>query len=433
MMPLSLQFILVLGVGWLAPLAACAEDWPHWRGARRDDVVHDDSGYRNGKWLTSKPLWTALVGAGASSPLVVGNCLYSIGWRDGHDYVVCLDVSNGQRRWEQSYKSPQYGRHALGDEAFYAGPSSTPEFDRDWGRLYTLGIDGDLRCWDVRGKGELIWRRNLYEEYATPRRPRVGRSGHRDYGYTSSPLVLGDSLIVEVGAPSGNLVGLDKHTGTSLWMSQAKDPPGHNSGPAPITVEGVPCVAVHTFDGLLVVRVDRGHEGQTIATYPWKTDFANNIASVAIHGSDVLLTSSYNHHKIARLRITLHGAEKVWQQDAASQVCTPVVHKGHVYWAWQELVCLDYETGERKWSGGRFSDPGSCVVTADDRLIIWSNQGDLTLTETATRSPAAFKVVAQRTGLGRSDAWPHVVLANRRLYCKDRSGQLLCFGLERDH
>ena len=96
-------------------------------------------------------------------------------------------------------------------------------------------------------------------------------------------------------------------------------------------------------------------------------------------------------------------------------------------------MCLDFKTGSLKWKGGKIGYPGSCILTADDRLIVWSGRGDLTLVETARRSPDRYQKLAERKGLFRTDAWPHVVLAAKRLYCKDRAGNLICFNLqERD-
>jgi len=235
-------------------------------------------------------------------------------------------------------------------------------------------------------------------------RPRVERSGRRDYGYTSSPLVHGETLIVEVGADDrrggGSLVGFDKRTGKPLWASEAKDAAGHNGGPVPISVQGVPCVAVLNHAGLLVARLDAGREGRTVARYPWVTHFANNIASPTVQGDSVLITSGYNHQRISRLKITLKGAERVWEADLHSKVCSPVVYNGHVYWAWQNLYCLDWQTGKVRWQyPGRLSDPGSCIVTGDGRLIVWAGTGRLLLAETADRAPLEPKILAERESL----------------------------------
>ncbi len=410
---------------------AADNSWPHWRGPNRNDVVGEVSGWEAGAWAPQKPAWTTDVGEGSTSPVVVDGRLYTMGWQNGQDRLVCLDARTGKRLWRVSYKCPRYGRHATGDQGLYSGPTSTPEYNRQTGYLYTLSVDGDLNCWDTNAKGRSVWKLNLYEAYHVPRRSRVNRSGRRDYGYTSSPLVHDDWVIVEVGAPVGNLIAFDKRTGQQQWTSEANDPAGHNGGPVPIIVDGTPCIAVHTFNGLLVARLDVGHQGETVATYPWKTHFANNIATPAVHGNNVVMTSSYNHHKIVRLRITLNGgATKVWERNEASKVCSPVIYDGYLYWAWRTMTCLDFETGKIQWQGGRFSDAGSCIATADNRLIVWANRGDLYLVESARRSPKEYTELASRKRLGRSDAWPHIVLADGRLYCKDRTGYLICFDLD---
>ena len=109
----------------------------------------------------------------------------------------------------------------------------------------------------------------------------------------------------------------------------------------------------------------------------------------------------------------------------ASKVCTPVIADGRVYWAWQQLWCLDWDTGKRLWSGGRFSDAGSCIYTSDKRLVVWGGRGDLTLVEGAGRSPDRYHELAKVSRLGASDAWPHVALAEGWFYCKDRKGNLV--------
>ena len=66
-------------------------------------------------------------------------------------------------------------------------------------------------------------------------------------------------------------------------------------GIVPMMIESIPCVAVMTFQGLLVTRLDAGHEDKTVAQYEWITDFVNNIATPAVFENYVLITSAYNH------------------------------------------------------------------------------------------------------------------------------------------
>lgn len=195
----------------------------------------------------------------------------------------------------------------------------------------------------------------------------------------------------------------------------------------PIAADGVPCVAVHHFNGLLVARADPAAPdvGRTVATWPWRTEFGNNIATPAVHGRAVVMTTAYNHAKIARLDITLRGATLAWEQPLASKVCSPVIHDGCVYWAWRQVHCLDVATGKPRWQGGRLTDPGSCVIAGDGRMLTWTDTGDLRLVETAARAGDAYRELAAVKVVTAADAWPHVVLANRRILRKDRSGTLV--------
>ena len=427
-----IALLLAVGVvGAAAGQRPAARDWPHWRGPNRNGVVAEDSGWEAGAWPPKDPLWSAKLGIGDSSTIIAGGRLYTMGWTTNQENVYCLDAKTGRELWKTSYASPRYGRHAIGDQSFYAGPSATPEYDPATGLLYTLGIDGSLNCWDTRKNGQKLWGFNLYERYGVGRRPQATkRAGTlRDYGYTCAPFAYGRGVVVEVGDDEGTLMCFSQRTGQRLWASEAKGPAGHAAAMSPITVQNVPCVAVFTLKGLLVTRLDPGNEGKTVAEYEWLTDFANNIPTLAVEGDTVLITSNYNHRTIAKLRITLKGATKLWEQDYSSGVCSPVIYQGHVYFAQRGLVCLDFGTGELKWDGGKFGSVTSCVATADGRLIVWSNAGDLALVETARRSPNAFKQLAARTGLFRTEVWPHVAVADGRVYCKARDGNLICFSL----
>lgn len=410
-----------------ASAAGLGDDWPHWRGPHRNDIIDQVSGWSAGGWLAAESAWKHNVGEGSTSPIVVDDRLYVMGWRDQKDFVYCLDAKTGKEDWSVSYQCPQYGRLATGDEGLYSGPTSTPEYDVATGFLYTLSCDGDLICWDTNDRGRRIWSVNLYDTYTIHRRPKVGRSGQRDYGYTTAPLVHGDWVIVEAGADEGTLLALDSKTGKQIWQSEAKGPAGHTGGVAPMNVEGIPCVAVMTFQGLLVTRLDTGHEGRTVAQYEWITDFVNNIATPAVHDNYVLITSAYNHQAICKLEITLNGARKIWEQPFPSKVCSPIIHNGHIYFAWQRMRCLDFETGEQRWEGGTFSDAGSCIVTSDNRILVWGGRGRLALIDTADRSPAAYHELSSMDTEFSTDVWPHAVLANGRLFCKDRNGNIACF------
>jgi outer membrane protein assembly factor BamB len=144
----------------------------------------------------------------------------------------------------------------------------------------------------------------------------------------------------------------------------------------------------------------------------------------------VLVTSAYNKKAICKLRVNLKGITRLWEAPYPSKACSPVIHKGHVYYAWQKVHCLDFETGKLVWEGGAVGDPGSCLVTRDDRLIVWGLTGRLMLVETAVRSPTSYRELARRDRLFSTHTWPHVAIGEGKLYVKDRRGNLKCFALQ---
>lgn len=422
--PTLLLFALLI-----ATLSATARaDWPHWRGPTRNDISSESSGWNGERWLADGERWRINVGLGSSSPLVVGNSLYTVGWIDGKETLQCRQLDSGNLQWQQAYKAPQYGRHSTGDKSFYKGPSATPEFDAATGYLYSMGIDGDLRCWNTRVKGKPVWQRNLYADYHAERRPEVAvrRRTQRDYGYTTSPLVHEDWLLVEVGGKTGTLIAFDKATGKEVWVSECKDEAGHTGGPVPITVDGIPCVVLLTLRNLVVIRLDDNHTGKTLGQTPWTTDFANNIPTPAVRGNSIIVSTAYNQSAMTRLDASRDGLKQVWTSPRPTGVCSPVIHKNSVYWAWKGMHCVDFTTGKHVWTGGRCGTAASCLMTADDRWIVLANEGDLSLLETRERAPQKLTTLAQRKQLFKNDVWPHVVLTDGRILCKDRDGNLVC-------
>ena len=79
----------------LAPFAAAA-DWPAWHGPNRDSICRETGLLQD--WPKSGPklLWKAkTLGAGYSGPAIVGNVLYTMGNRQGTEWVMALECRQG--------------------------------------------------------------------------------------------------------------------------------------------------------------------------------------------------------------------------------------------------------------------------------------------------------------------------------------------------
>jgi outer membrane protein assembly factor BamB len=107
--------------------------------------------------------------------------LYTMGNVQDEDIVYCFDERTGEVIWKYSYASPVDVREYEG------GPNATPLVHGE--QLYTIGREGDLFCFN-KINGDVIWHRQLKEEFQI-------ELPH--YGFTGSPQVIGELLIVNAG------------------------------------------------------------------------------------------------------------------------------------------------------------------------------------------------------------------------------------------
>ncbi|MHC4678577.1 MAG: outer membrane protein assembly factor BamB family protein [Planctomycetota bacterium] len=407
-------------------------DWPHWRGPNRTDVTSEQSGWPKG-W-PPKRLWKKNVGYGCTSPILVNGRLYVMGWKGkrsgknpvGTDTVHCFEAVTGKLRWKRSYRCRYQGRFRVGDTSRYGGPTSTLTFDAASGYLYTLSIDGHLKCWNTKKAGRPVWSVSLYEKYKVRQRPKV-EAGTRDYGYSCSPVVLGNTVITEVGGDAGTLLAFDKKTGKQIWRSASKEPASHNAGSVPMNVEGIPCLASFGIRKLTVVRTDDRHRGETLVQYPWRTAFACNIITPAVTDNKVVLSSGHDVRRTALLQISRDKVRQLWSCQYWSEGCSPVIHEGFIYLVIGQIHCLHLSNGKLKWRGGSFGRDSSCLVTGDDKLLVFGS-GDLGLVEVSPKMKRYRELTRVKDVIGGT-CYPHLALADGILAVKNKEGDVVCLSL----
>jgi outer membrane protein assembly factor BamB len=97
---------IALGFLLLSAGGALAQDWPQWRGPNRDNKVVGFVAPKSWpKELTKK--WTAPVGKGEASPVLLGDKVFTFGRIDGNEVAICLDAATGKEVWkEKCNRSP---------------------------------------------------------------------------------------------------------------------------------------------------------------------------------------------------------------------------------------------------------------------------------------------------------------------------------------
>lgn len=84
---------------------------------------------------------------------------------------------------------------------------------------------------------------------------------------------------------------------------------------------------------------------------------------------------------------------------------------------------MDLETGSVKWGEQGFGQ-GS-IIAAGDRLIVLSDQGELSVVRA---NPTKFELLARFQVIG-GKCWTTPVLAQGRLYVRNPKGELVCLDL----
>jgi outer membrane protein assembly factor BamB len=372
-------------------------DWPHWRGPDYDGVARETGLLQS--WPAGGPqvLWKIDLTGGYSSVTVAKGRLFTQARRGKHETVLCLDAATGRQHWEFRYRC-DYGRHRTLDTSFRSGPRATPTVAGK--RVYALGTTGLLHCLDVQS-GKKLWRRDLCQ---------LGRRRCPQYGYSSSPLVVGRRLFVHPGGPKGrSIAALDRRTGRTLWRALG-DPVGYAT-PVPIRLGGSLQVVYFTARGAVGVRPA---DGKVRWRQPWKTTKDLNVATPIYARRSLFLSSNYGKGA-ALVRLRARGKPHVvWKSPVMQNwFSTSVLYRGHVYgFSGSRLRCVEFATGKKKWDKTGLGQ-GS-VLVADGRLIVLGERGTLVLAEATPRK----YVETGRCRPLRGVCWTVPVVAHGRLYVR---------------
>jgi outer membrane protein assembly factor BamB len=361
-------------------------EWPGFRGPERDDTVRGVTIATD--WSSSPPseMWRRAVGPGWSSFAVNGDLIYTQEQRGGDEVVSCYRKSTGAPVWRHRDKTRFWESNAG------AGPRGTPAVVD--GRVYALGATGVLNSLDAV-TGGVIWSRNA----ASDTKAKIPY-----WGISSSPLVVGDIVIVAAG---GKLAAYDVATGSPRWSWGGSG--GSYSSPHLATIGGV--TQVLFLGGPGAIAVDPA-TGTLLWEHKWE---GGAIVQPAITADgDVLVNaiSMSGGEGMRRLAVTRSGGAWTAQEKWTTRGLKPyfndfVVHKGYAYgFDGSILACIDLADGSRKWKGGRYG-AGQLVLVADqDLLLLVSEDGELALVSAASDG---FKEVARAPAL-EGKTWNHLVL-----------------------
>ena len=378
--------------------ASAAEDWPQWRGPRRDGISAETGLLK--QWPSSGPplAWQSSgAGEGYSSFAVSGGRLYTLGARQGNEYVLAFDAASGKRLWEVAN-----GRRFENDRG--SGPRSTPTVDGD--RVYVFGSSGDMTVLDA-ATGKEFWTQNLLQKYG---------GSNIQWGLSESPLVLSDRIIVTPGGSGAAIVALKKTDGSLIWKTQS-DEPGYSSAVLH-TLGNIQEAIVFTGQRALGVDVN---DGRLLWSYDRVANRTANIATPIVRRNRVFLSSDYGTGA-ALLSLGADGnkvsvSEIYFTNDMRNHHASSVL-VGDVLYGFSSsiLTAMQFDTGKVAWRD-RSVGKGS-VVVADNQLYLYSEDGVVGLADV---NPSQYVERGRfRLKTGSLPTWSHPVVAAGKLYLRDQ-------------
>lgn len=411
--------------------AAHADDWPQWRGARRDGVWRENGIVEKFDSPQLAIKWRAPIGSGYSGPTVAAGRVYvadRITEPEQVERVLCFNESTGERIWMHQYDA------VYRNVGYTAGPRASVTIDN--GKAYSLGTMGHLFCLDA-AKGTVLWSKDLDALYGIEM---------PNWGIACSPLVEGNLVIVVASAKNACLVAFDKNSGEEKW--KALDDRGQYSAPIVVEQAGKRVVVCWTGDNVVGLNPQTGDVYWQRPMKPVQMPIG--AATPVTDGKRLFVSSFYDGSLMLRLTGNDKPAvEEMWRKRGASEqrttalhsmISTPVLDGDYVYGvdSYGEMRCLDAGTGERVWESQKAvpKDRWSNIhiVRHGDRYVMFNERGELIF---ARLSPTGYEEIsrtklieptkvqlAQRGGV----CWSHPAYANKHVFARNDE-ELVCASL----
>jgi hypothetical protein len=401
-----------------APLAAA--DWPQWRGPARDG--HAPGVKLPAAWPEKAPAprWKAPAGDGYAGPCVAAGKVFVHDRVGKKERVRALDAATGKELWAVDYAEA----FAPPDPTAGKGPNATPAFDRD--RVYTFGLGGVLLALDA-ASGQELWKHDCKAEFwGVKKGPLKDDAWFPPCGASASPLVDGATVIVPIGGTkAGTFVAFDRASGKAVW--KALEDRSSYASPVIAAPGGVKQLVCFTGTRMVGVKYD---DKSLLWGVPFKALYDQTIISPVVWKDRVVIAGEGR----PTFAVTVPPSdsttppEKAWTNDELkSYMTTPVVAGDHLIghdMRTSRLLCLSLVTGETAWTSPRISGQYHSMLVAGGAVFCLTSEGELVVFRA---DPAEWHQLG-RWKVAEKGSWPHLAVADGRLYVKDQ-GFVYCYDL----
>jgi outer membrane protein assembly factor BamB len=386
-------------------------DWAQFLGPHRNGKSTEKGFSPDWKAKPPKLLYSIDVGEGYGACSVSRGRMLHFDRVKNENRLRCFNAESGELFWTKTYLT-DYKDHY----GYDGGPRCSPLIDDD--RVYTMDAQGVITCFKV-DDGDEVWSVDTGKKYQVVQ---------NFFGAGSNPIIYKNWLIAMVGGspkedqdllPSellnarGNksgIVAFDKHVGRPVYS--VTDELASYSSLQLTEIDQRPWCLAFVRSGLIGIDPRSGKQD---FHFPWRAKILESVnASMPIVvGDEVLISETYGPGA-ALLRLSAGKEPKVvWKDKARSREKslqthwnTPIVHDGHIYACSgrhtndADLRCVDWNSGEVKWSKAKLNVPGTkepvpltrtSLTYLDGHLLCQGEYGDLMVLKA---TPSDFSPVA---------------------------------------
>ena len=378
MLPMRMTGLLLGAL--LLPAAIMAENWPEWRGPRRDGTSAEKS--LPLKWsATENVKWKApLPAPGNSTPIVWGDQVFVTQAVEdgGKRLLISFDRKNGKVLWEKGTL------HAGKEQSHDTNPQCSASPATDGERVIAWFGTPGIFCYDMDGKE--LWKRDL------------GRQSH-EWGYASSPVIHKDLVYLNFGPGENSfLVALNKKTGEEVWRVDVEEKhykerkdgfanqdngyTGSWSTPILVNASGREDLVITVGDKMLGLDPLTGKQ-------VWVCRGLNPLIYTSpVFGEGLILGNGGFHGPDMVVKPGGTGdvteTHKLWEGGrTANRLGSAVIKDGYFFLPTMPGLaeCIELKTGKKIWDerirgAGPKSDTWSSMVLVGDRIYVLNQSGD---------------------------------------------------------
>jgi outer membrane protein assembly factor BamB len=304
-------------------------------------------------------------------------------------WLWCLERNEGKVLWKRLLDDRNEDKRK--------GNMSSPSPVTDGQTVWIMTGTGILTAFDFSGRQ--LWQRRLQREY--------GSFGIL-HGYSSSPLLWGDSLFVQVlhgfytDDPS-YVLAIDKQSGETRWRVERptdapREAPDAYTTPALLMNNGKPEIVVSGGDYVTGHDPETGREIWRVGGLnPTRNPMQRIVASPVVVGEMLFVPSRVKPLLALKAggRSAGESPRVIWSMDRGPDVPTPAIDGRYAYLLTDGGIvwCLDAASGEVVWGPERVRSGtySASPLVADGKIYVTNEQGETTVLQ----GGPAFKKLAE--------------------------------------